>query len=266
MTGAAFKEALKGDDPLIGTLLVSTSPFWPKALAAVDLDFVFIDTEHIAINRETLSWMCRCYAAMGLPPLVRIPDQDPNAITVALDDGASAVVAPYIENADQVRALVGASKFRPLKGDRLAKALAGHPLEPGLQHYVTQNCQSNTLLINIESTPALENLERLIDVDGVDGILIGPHDLSCSLGIPEQYDHPLFLRSVETVFKKTRSRGLAAGIHFWGPLEEQKRLIQLGASFLIHKADIIMVKEQLQSDLAALRPPRNNPQPTNLNL
>ena len=72
-----LKQKLKEGDLVLGTLIVSTSPFWPKILKDCSLDFIFIDTEHIAISRETLSWMCRTYSAMGLPPLVRMksPDQ-----------------------------------------------------------------------------------------------------------------------------------------------------------------------------------------------
>ena len=147
MTSQEFRTALRGDQRIYGTLLVSPSPFWPKVIGDCGLDFVFIDTEHIAIGRETLSWMCRTYAALGLPPLVRITDPDPYKVTVAYDDGAAGVVAPYIETPEQVRALVGASKFRPLKGEKLQRALdgAGHG---GDQH--TRDRAHGTLALTVE--------------------------------------------------------------------------------------------------------------------
>ena len=93
MIPVELKEALHNGGPVFGTLIVSPSPFWPKVLGDSGLDFVFIDTEHIALDRSQVSWMCRTYKAMGLPPLVRIVSPSPYEATMVLDDGAAGVVA-----------------------------------------------------------------------------------------------------------------------------------------------------------------------------
>ena len=93
MTPVELKEALHNGGPVFGTLIVSPSPFWPKVLGDSGLDFVFIDTEHIALDRSQVSWMCRTYKAMGLPPFVRIVSPSPYEATMVLDDGAAGVVA-----------------------------------------------------------------------------------------------------------------------------------------------------------------------------
>ena len=77
MTPVELKNALHNGGPVFGTLIVSPSPFWPKVISDCGLDFVFIDTGHIALDRSQVSWMCRCYKAMGLPPLVRIVSPSP---------------------------------------------------------------------------------------------------------------------------------------------------------------------------------------------
>ncbi|MGY8689510.1 MAG: HpcH/HpaI aldolase family protein, partial [Verrucomicrobiales bacterium] len=216
--------------------------------------FVFIDTEHIAIGRESLSWMCRTYAAMGLPPLVRVPSPDPYAATVALDDGAAGVVAPYIERVGEVRALVEATKFRPLKGEKAAQCVSGESaLGEELGAYIEKGTAGNTLVVNIESTPAIENLDQILALKEIDGVLIGPHDLSCSLGIPEQYGDARFLKAVETILTKARAAGIGGGIHFWGTIDEQVRLIEMGANLFIHKADAIFLREGLIRDLGEIR-------------
>jgi 4-hydroxy-2-oxoheptanedioate aldolase len=84
-------------------------------------------------------------------------------------------------------------------------------------------------------------------------VLIGPHDLSCSLGLPEQYDHPDFLAACETIFRKARLAGVGAGIHFWGDVQQQTRFLELGANMLIHSADILLFKKHLAEDLEAIR-------------
>jgi len=103
MTSVELKKSLHNGGPLFGTLIVSPSPFWPKVLGDCGLDFVFIDTEHIALDRSQVSWMCRTYAAMGLPPLVRTISPSPYEATMVLDDGAAGVVAPYIEQAESAQ-------------------------------------------------------------------------------------------------------------------------------------------------------------------
>ena len=126
------------------------------------LDFVFIDTEHIALDRAQLSWMCQTYSALGLPPLVRIPSPDPYAATMVLDGGAAGVVAPYIETAEQVQALRGAVKMRPIKGQKLKQMLGGAKAEPELEAYIEKGANERLLIVNIESTHAMAALDDIL--------------------------------------------------------------------------------------------------------
>ena len=252
MNFAQFTEKLRAGQPLFGTLIVSPSPMWPAALEGSGLDFVFIDTEHIALDRAMVSWMCQTYARMGLPPLVRIPSPDPFEATKMLDGGAGGVIAPYIETVDQVRALCGAVKFRPVKGQRLAQRLAGAAFEPALEEYVRRR-NTQALIVNIESVPAMNVLDEILAVPGLDGVLIGPHDLSCSLGMPEEYGRPEFLAACETILRKARAAGVGAGIHWWGTVEEHARFIQMGANLINYSADITLFRNHLRQELAALK-------------
>jgi 2-keto-3-deoxy-L-rhamnonate aldolase RhmA len=253
MTAAELALALKQDRVVFGTLIVSPSPRWPDTVRGCGLDFVFIDTEHIALDRAELSWMCQTYAALGLPPLVRIPSPDPYAATMALDGGAAGVIAPYVETVEQVQQLRGAVKLRPIKGQRLQQMLAGATPEPELDAYMQAGAKNRLLIINIESVPAIEALDQILAVPDIDAVLIGPHDLSCSLGIPEQWDHPKFLTACETIFRKARAAGIGAGIHFWGDVDQQARFLKLGANMLIHSADISLFQKHLRLELDAIR-------------
>src|SRR5262249_16405117 len=150
MNGKELVKALRNGQRVYGTMIVSTSPHWPAAVKGAGADFVFIDTQHIAIDRMTLTGMCQAYRALGLAPLVRIPSPDPYQATVALDNGASGVLAPYVETAEQVRRLRGAVKLRPLKGRVLEEILNGErELEAALGQYVADRCAENVLLLNI---------------------------------------------------------------------------------------------------------------------
>src|SRR5690242_16473768 len=100
MTGKELAEALRSGRRVYGTRVVSTSPSGPPMMVRLGLDFVFLDTEQIAIPYDTLSWMCRCYAALGMVPIVRIPEPDPYEACKVLDGGAMGIVAPYMETVD----------------------------------------------------------------------------------------------------------------------------------------------------------------------
>lgn len=237
-----------------GTLVVSPSPRWPQNIARLGLDFVFIDTEHIALDRHQLSWMCQVYSALGLPPLVRIAAPDPYQAAMALDGGAAGIVVPYVETPAQARELYGAVKLRPIKGERLARLVAGtDAAEPELQRYLEASNRDTLLVLNIESQPGLEALDDILAVPGIDALLIGPHDLSCSLGIPERYDDPKFEDAVRQIFATARAKGIGAGIHSWMGLEREIAWAKAGANLIIHEADIITFLRAATADVARLR-------------
>jgi 4-hydroxy-2-oxoheptanedioate aldolase len=253
MNAAELIESLHAGRNVFGTLIVSHSPRWPDAVRGCGLDFVFIDTEHIALDRGQVSWMCQTYAALGLAPVVRIPGPDPFAATMALDGGAVGIIAPYVEKAEQVRALRGAVKLRPIKGQMLQELLQGRKSGPELDAYLQRGAKDRLLIVNIESLPAIAALDEILAVPGLDAVLIGPHDLSCSLGMPEQYDRPEFLSACETIFRKARAAGIGAGIHSWGTVEEQAHFLALGANMLIHSADITLFQKHLRLELDAVK-------------
>src|SRR3989442_1764820 len=211
MNGRDIIKNLHEGRRVFSSAIVATSPLWPNLAKQTGIDFVFVDTEHTPIGRETLSWICQTYQALGVPPVVRIPCNDPFEACKALDAGAGGIIGPYVETLDQVRGLVGAVKMRPLKGGRLQDALLGRkPLEPELRDYLDKRNGDKILIANIESIPAMENLHEICSVPGLDAVLIGPHDLSCSLGIPEQYQHPRFDEAVQTIFRIARAHQVGA--------------------------------------------------------
>lgn len=253
MDGATFRQALHGGRRVFGTCVISESPLWARAIAYAGLDFVFIDTEHTTLNRTQVAWMCQLYGAHGIAPIVRLPSPDVNAAANVIDTGAAGIIAPYVESPEVVRALAGAVRLRPLKGRRLQETLAGQELEPELDRYLRARNDKHSLIVNIESIPAIENLKEIVAVPGVDGVLIGPHDLSCSLGIPEQYDHPDFMAAVQTIFSTARAANIGAGMHYTGAVDKQVDFLNMGANMLIHGADVAIFAEHLTNDIAAMR-------------
>lgn len=256
MTGHELRSALTSGQMAYGTAMISQSISWPGFLASTGLDFVFIDTEHTPLDREQVGATCHLYKKSGLAPVVRIPSPDPYLATMVLDGGASGVIAPYVESADQVLQLVGAVKYKPLKGKRLQDFLQGNrDIEPELKDYLDQQNAHNVLIVNIESTPALNALDDILRVDGLDAILVGPHDLSCSLGIPEQYHHPLFGETIDTIIHKARIAGIGVGIHVWDEVgfDQEIEWVKRGANLVMHSNDLSLLSTALTTGLSRIR-------------
>lgn len=261
MNTQQIKEAFDAGRRVYGTAVLTASPFWPPYLSQTGIDFVFIDTEHVPLDRNSLSWMCRTYSALSLAPIVRIPNHDPIEACKVLDGGAQGIIAPYIEHPDQLKPLVGATKYRPIKGDRLDKILSTSPpkLEPELSAYLHERNRDSLLIANIESQPAIDNLDKILEIQELDAVLIGPHDLSCSLGIPEDYLHPRFDEAVKQIFSKARATGKGAGLHFVHGVDRHAQLAKLGANFIIHSDCIHLISEKLKADLKQLRTSLGDP-------
>ena len=245
---------IKAGRVVYGTCMTSTSPTWPAIALRAGLDFVFLDTEHIPLERMEISRMCQVFRAMGVAPIVRIPSPDPYRACQMMDAGAEGIVAPYLESVSQIKELVGALKYRPLKGELLNQALdAPEKVKEPLGQYLAKWNEGNLCIANIESVPALSHLEELLSVPGLDAVFIGPHDLSISLVIPEQYDHPVFEEAVKKIIHISRGNNLAVGIHFSESPERQIRWMKEGVNLIIHSSDLALFSQRLQQDMNLLR-------------
>ena len=255
MTGKELGERLRGGERVYGTSIVSSSPHWPPAVHQTGLDFVFLDTEHITQDRVVLSWMCRTYRALGIAPVVRIPRADPYLACQVLDGGACGIVAAYVETPEEARALAGATKYRPLKGARLEQVLRNPAsLAPEMAAYVRERCADNVLIVNIESVPAMDNLDAILAVPGLDGVLVGPHDMTCNIGVPEQYQHPEFERAIGALIAKARAANVGVGVHFfWDTIEQEVAWAKAGANLMLHSGDISLFSEALSADIDHLK-------------
>ena len=249
-----FFAKIKAGEIVYGTCVSSMAPLWGKAIRNAGLDFVFLDTEHIPLERMEIAALCQLYSALEIFPIVRIPTPDATVACQMLDAGAGGVLAPYIEKTDQVKIMVGALKYRPLKGYRLEEVLENPAsIDPELKRYLQEYNRGNLCVINIESVKALENLDELLSVPGLDAVFIGPHDLSVSLGLPEDYDHPVFEKAVKMIIEKCRTHNVAVGIHFSETPDRQIQWIEAGVNIVIHSSDIAIFSQHLRKDIDQIR-------------
>lgn len=250
MKGRNIRESLRNGDRVYGTHIVSLgNPVEVRMKTVLEVDFIFICTEHMPIDRTEVSMMCQFYAAHGISPIVRIPYPSAHWAGMVMDAGADGVVAPYVETVEQVKELVGAVKYRPIKGKFLDDILAGERKpKPKLGEYLRKWNENNYLIIGIESVEAIENLEKLIDNDGVDGVFLGPHDISCSMEIPEEFDNPEFISTIKDVIR--RCRKLNKGVGFHGNLNNY---IDTEINFILNNSDVTKMREKLNGEFKSIR-------------
>ncbi len=231
---------------------------------------MFIDTEHIPLDRGRLEHMCALYRQLGLPPLVRIPRADAVLARAVIDAGALGVVASYMETVEQVQELRKAVKLKPLQGALLKVAMEDPERfareHPKTKAFIEARQKHIALVINIESKAAIENMEKMLAVPGVDAVLVGPHDLSCNLGVPEDFENPIFQNALKTIFAKARKAGVGAGIHQGMPPASTPGMTpdfartwieDYGCNVYVHGADVNLFTAQLTRDLSTICGNRN---------
>tara|TARA_R100000027_G_scaffold66167_3_gene61655 strand:+ start:25682 stop:26587 length:906 start_codon:yes stop_codon:yes gene_type:complete len=260
MKGSEIRKRLHSGECVIGTHITGLpNPNVTSLAAGMELDFAFFCTEHLPLDRNEISLLCRYYAQQaGVSPIVRVPSADDTAsIATTLDAGADGIIVPYIETEHQVRQASAAIRYRPIKGQIQQELIEGQrSLSLKMETYLEDFNRDNYLIIGIESVPAIKKLEALITAAPVDGVFLGPHDITVSMGIPEEYSHPDFVQAVEDIILRCRRNNVGVGIHL--PLlqidpEILAKWTGAGMNFLINGTDIAILREAMNSQIRRLR-------------
>ncbi len=238
LNGEQLKQKVGGGGIVYGTMIsMGRNPGWGRTVGAFGLDYVIIDTEHAARSRSEVADYMAAFNYTGVVPIVRIPIPASHYVTMFLDAGAQGVLAPYCETVDEVKEVVGATKWKPLKGALARKAvdLGEFPSEETKEYLENRN-RNNVCIIGIESVPAIENLESILEVDGIDAIFVGPNDLSITLGVPDQYDHPDYEAALREIIEKCRAADTPVLIHHQ-TVELTQKWLREGARFVLYSSD-----------------------------
>ena len=254
MNGAELKATLKSGGRVFGTMIsIARNPKWIPILDGVGLDYVVIDTEHNYRSRGELGDFLMMLNTSGVVPIVRIPIPDSHYVTMAMDAGAQGVLAPYCETVDQVKEVVAAAKWRPLKGEAAVRVVhSGEHVSDDTRAYLEARNKNSIAIIGIESVAAVKNLEKMLQVPGIDGIFVGPNDMSISLGFPDQYDRQEYQDTVKRVIDTSEAHGIATLVHHQTPELSTFWLTQ-GARFVLHGTDRRALTEGFKADFGHLR-------------
>ena len=250
----ARQSAARPGDYAVGHMLMEfATPGIAKICESADLDFVLIDMEHGPLEIPQVARMIAWFKATGISPFVRIPASEYHFVARVMDAGAQGIMAPNVRTADQARLLNDAMRYAPEGNRGLGLGTAHNDfVRPDSLKYMAEANRENLLICQIESTQALDNLDEIADVVGVDCLWVGHMDLTQSMGIVGQFDHPEFLSALARVTQAARSRGKFAGIQP-GSLQQAVDWLAIGYNLISYSADIGVYGAALASEVAQVR-------------
>lgn len=239
----SLKDRLDAQRVVVGTFIQDIrSPFVIQLAAAARLDFVIIDTEHGALNTETVSDLIKMARALGVIPIVRVIAPTYEHMCPRLDAGARGLVLPRISGPEAVRQAVHATRYPP-EGIRGMVTLKGQTdyVAPDFRAHLAEQNGSNFVIPQIELVSALENLNEILAVDGIDVVLVGPCDLSVALGQPGELSHPEEVRQIERVVEACNRHNVAPGIAVGNPASGRE-WIDKGMRFICCGGDAFILR------------------------
>ena len=247
-----LKQKLKNNQLTIGTWITLGHPAIAEIMVQSGFDWLTVDMEHSAITMHEAQQLIQTIDLAGCVPLVRVGSNDPNLIKRVMDAGAHGVIVPMVNSASDAEAAVKAVKYPP-KGTRgvgLARA-QGYGVD--FENYKEWVEKESIVIVQIEHIDAVNNIEEILRTEDVDGFIIGPYDLSGSLGIPGEFDDPKVIEALEVVKKAAKKCNIISGFHVVPPEPEQIRdKINEGYRFLAYSLDTLFLAETCRNDLSII--------------
>jgi 2-keto-3-deoxy-L-rhamnonate aldolase RhmA len=207
-----FRQRLQRGDLLLGQMVLELfTPGIGPMLDACGLDFVIYDMEHGRCNIGLLAEMLASCRGSNIVPLARVPDASFAPLSLVLDLGAKGIMVPRVESRQQAEDIVSQAKYAPMGRRGVALGVAHDLYRAGTADFFPQANEEIAVIVMLESVKAFENLDEIVSVPGVDVAWMGHFDLTVSMGIPAQFDHPRFLGAMDALIASCRKHGVAPG-------------------------------------------------------
>lgn len=249
LRGNRLKHKLRKREFTVGSWITIGHEVIAELMSSMAFDWLVVDMEHSAIDLSDAQRLVRIIELNGCAPLIRVADNNPALIKRAMDTGAHGVIVPLVNTKEDAQQAVAAVKYPPVgtRGVGLARAQGyGTAFEP----YRKWVNESSVVIVQIEHIEAVENFKEILSVEGVDGFLIGPYDLSGSVGKPGQFDDFLVRKNLLKVMVMARRMNVNAGIHVIPP--DYKEVIARkneGYRFIAFSLDTLLFSHFCQSSL-----------------
>jgi 2-dehydro-3-deoxyglucarate aldolase/4-hydroxy-2-oxoheptanedioate aldolase len=248
------KRTLAAGGVSIGTMIFEFNTTGIGRIAAVaGAEFVIFDMEHTGWSIETIRMLMAATRAADTVPMVRVPATQYHLLSRPLDVGAMGLMVPMVEDVEQAKLIVRSAKYYPDGGRGTAFGVAHDDYAGGDVAAKMASANAEGMLIaQIETAKGVENADAIAAVDGIDCLWIGHFDLTQSLGIPAQFDHPRFQEAVDAVVAAATAHGKSAGI-MAGSVEVGREWLRRGFRAVAYWGDLWIYQQALAEGIAALR-------------
>jgi len=244
-----FTQRLRQNDLLLGTMLTLPSPELAEIISSCGYDWLFMDGEHG--NLSTLDWQRMLQAVAGRSAaIIRVATNSEREIKKVLDIGADGIIAPQVNTADEARHVVACCKYPPqgIRGVGLARAQG---YGRSFAEYMETANDNIAVIVQAEHIDAVNNIDEIVEVEGIDAVFIGPYDLSASMGLMGQVDHPQVVEAIDRVGRACQQRELSLG-YFGTTAESVQDYVRKGYHLICAGTDAGFVNaaaEQMLQDL-----------------
>ncbi len=250
---ATLKRRLADNELTIGSWVTLGHPSIAEIMASAGFDWLVIDAEHSTIELSEIQSLIQAMDAHDCPAIVRLTSNDANQIKRVMDAGATGIMVPLINNAADAQAAVRHTYYPP-KGTRGVGLARAQGYGAGFKSYMEWLENHAVVIVMIEHIDAVENINEILDVPGVDAFIIGPYDLSASMGMPGEISHPEVQKAIARVCEAGLAHNKTGGLHVVEPdLDALYRLIDSGYRFMGYGLDIRMLDSLCRRDLAEIR-------------
>ena len=256
-----FRQRLQQGDVVLGQMVLELfTPGIGPMLAACGMEFVIFDMEHGRCDISLLAEMIASCRGSDIVSIARVPDVSYNPLSRILDIGARGVMVPRVETREQAQDIVSQLKYAPQGRRGVALGIAHDLYQAGDRNVFAKINEEIAVILLLETEKALENLEDIVSVPGVDVAWMGHYDLTVSMGIPAQFDHPRFLAAMDSLISVCRRHGVAPG--FLPPTAEsavhwiQKgfRAISLGSDIGVFLDALRRFRASVSGSISDLQP------------
>ena len=246
----AFKEKIQ-HQAVIGPFAKTSDPALIEIMGYAGFDFVILDLEHGPNSVQTVQNLIRAAQVGGVFPIVRVKEDPFSVLGEVLDLGAGGVQIPQITNLPEAQNVIERAKFAPngMRGVCRFVRAADYSALDRFQYFKEAN--ESVMILQLEGEEALNNLESILEAEGIDIIFIGPYDLAQSLGVTGQIDHPNVESSMQEIVEKCTQKGIVVGT-FVDTLENARKWKKLGVKYLSYSVDVGLFYDQCSSIVTQL--------------
>lgn len=261
-----LKQKLSANQPIFGMAISEIrSPVVSRVFADLGYDFLFYDMEHSSHSDETVAeliWSCR---TVGIAPVVRVPDVERFYISRALDWGAQGIIVPRVESVDQVAAIVSYGRYPPLgtRGVALGGRHLDYQVPDSFGDTIDVLNRENLLGIQIETKVALDRVEQLVACPGIDLVMVGPADLSVSLGVPYELESPIFEEAMQRIIDACLAQNVSVGLQS-GSLDFPRKWMRHGCRYIMLGNDMLCLSREAANRIAVVKSEIENIESTKL--